>query len=229
MRVVMKGGEVDPLEVFWKFDTEVFDSFIQLSIITDIQFNVKGSKERFYVTFLNRSFIQDFSANTLISETIEVAALKTSYMSDREEAIVGIIGVGLQSTSLLTLMLAIGINMFQSFAMGSFWLFVDTVQILSYLPLIDCLIPTNLEMVLNDYLTIGDLTIPFDILPSWVPNPKDLLVLFETLPFNERFGLAGFDSLSFVYNFAEDLFTWIILIFFYLLLKATAKLFPSFK
>lgn len=231
MSVILIGGEVDPFEVPWEFESsfKALKLFKQFSIETEISFDLKGGVEKFYVKFGDKMLIQDLAGNALSTDSVDALALRKLYFSATEQAATETIGAGFQSSGLLTFAGLIALNLLQSVAMGSFWTFVDTIQFLSYLPLIDCFIPGNLEMVLSDYLTVGDIKIPFDMLPEWVPSPKKLLVVFELMPFNERIVTAGYESLSFIYNFAEDLVTWTLLGLFYILLNMLTRLFPGVK
>lgn len=225
------GGSIKAYEVPWEVDAS-FDPnepFKSIQIKTDIKFTIRGELEKLHVTFNNRSLLQDLSENSLSSEKLIGKALRSIFISNSEKAGAEAMGAGFQAASLTTFVGSIGINLFQSFAMGSFWILVDTIQILTYLPLIDCLVPANLEIVLSDYFTIAEIKIPFDLVPEWIPNPKTYLEFFEIIPFSDRFELNGYDSLSFVYNFAEDLLTWSLLIFLYLGLRFLSWLFPQIK
>ncbi len=95
--------------------------------------------------------------------------------------------------------------------MTSFWAFVNMLQILSYLPVIDCFVPSNLEIFLTKYLAISKTVFQFQIVPSSFPNPLSWMGFFLTSPLNIRLELMGYNSVNFLYNFADELFTWVLL------------------
>jgi len=103
------------------------------------------------------------------------------------------------------------------------------LQILSFIPGINCYLPPNLETFLTEYLNIGNLVFPFQLLPDWIPNPLSWLSYYLMNPISTRFSLCGYESISFIYNFGAQLFTWVLLFIGYLILTAITKLFPEPK
>ncbi len=101
------------------------------------------------------------------------------------------------------------------------------VQVLNYIPLLNATLPPNLSEFLKEYLTMASIKIPFSLLPDFIPNPREWLSEFLTNPFNDRFQLFGLDSISFIWNFAEQLYTWAILLLIYLVISILSRCLPS--
>ncbi len=101
------------------------------------------------------------------------------------------------------------------------------LQILAYIPLTNLLLPANFEIFLTNYLSVSKIAIPFALLPEWVSRPPDLVSDFATPPLNERFESGGLETVSFVYNFSEQLLTWAITIVAYLALVLCDLILPS--
>eukprot|EP00826_Nyctotherus_ovalis_P053387 TRINITY_DN6930_c0_g2_i1.p1 TRINITY_DN6930_c0_g2~~TRINITY_DN6930_c0_g2_i1.p1 ORF type:complete len:134 (+),score=13.30 TRINITY_DN6930_c0_g2_i1:75-476(+) len=101
--------------------------------------------------------------------------------------------------------------LFQSVAIQSFWSLINMIQVLSYLPLLNLSIPSNLEIFLDEYLSFKGLTFPFDIFPKLSFGPEKFAELFSTEAFGELFGLHGFESFNFLYVFCDELFTWLLM------------------
>ena len=121
----------------------------------------------------------------------------------------------------------IGISLFQSVALGSFWIFINMIQMLFYLPTLDCILPYNFEIFISEYMSIKDVSIPFNILPDFLWNPLNIFSGLMTLPFNERLFEKGYESLSFLYNFGNELLTWILLAIGYGILVLATKFIPK--
>ncbi len=113
--------------------------------------------------------------------------------------------------------------------MGQFWAFVNLVQMLMYIPLINVTIPPNFMSLLTDYLTLCQIVIPFNLIPSWIPNPQQYFDWFFTSPLSEAFNTAGLNSLSFLYNFSGQLITWIMTGAIYVLLSILDCLRPKHR
>jgi hypothetical protein len=101
------------------------------------------------------------------------------------------------------------------------------VQVLNYIPLLNATLPPNMNEFLKQYLTVASIKIPFSLLPDFIPNPLEWVSGFLTNPFNDRFQLFGLDSISFIWNFAEQLYTWAILLLIYVALTILSKCVPS--
>ena len=95
--------------------------------------------------------------------------------------------------------------------------------------MINCYIPQNLEQFLTTYLIMQNLVIPFNIFPSFIPNPLSIFSGFLSASFVANFKLRGIQSLSFLYNFADQLFTWLVLGIIYIVLKILTKCIPEKK
>ncbi len=101
------------------------------------------------------------------------------------------------------------------------------VQLLSYIPLINGVIPYNLEIFLRDYLSVGSIVIPLRLLPLGDFNPLSWVASFATNPFNDRFQLFGYESVSFIWNFVEQLTTWFVVLLIYLVLRVLCRVLPE--
>jgi hypothetical protein len=101
------------------------------------------------------------------------------------------------------------------------------VQMLMLVPMINVLIPPNFMTLLTQYLTMCQITIPFNLLPDWVPNPLSYFNFFFTLPVSATFDACGLSSLSFLYNFAGQLIVWFITAGIYVLLCFLDWLLPK--
>lgn len=196
-------------------------AFNSLTIDTEINYNIKGVGEMFYVTFKLPTAIYDIGSNTLLTEKVSGPALRKLYISQS----VGSMGSGLSMASWIIFIIEMGLNPFKS--SKSFWVFVNMVQMISYLPLLDCEIPSNLRVILTEYLGMSKASFPFDSLPSWVPNPLTYLEWFKTSPLNERFAASGYNSLSFIYNFSNTIGTWFTIILTYLAFTICASMIPK--
>ena len=95
---------------------------------------------------------------------------------------------------------------------------MSMIQILSYPPLMNWILPDNLINFITNYMTVNSISIPFNLFPSFLPNPMNLLNPFIFNPFNDRMAQYGYISISFIWNFGQQLFTWITLLAIYLLL-----------
>lgn len=115
--------------------------------------------------------------------------------------------------------MTIAVNPFKS--KPSFWIFINMMQILSYIPVIDCNVPSKLEYFLTVHFGLSKCSIPFDLLPSWMYNPMDFIAKFKTKSLSSRFESAGYVSVSFIYNFINQLITWIALTLIYFLVHVT--------
>ena len=178
------------------------------------------------ILFKNVELIADLSENALATRIIRV---KTSKHTHEEVDIAAeIAGELINTSSVVTLVFMLGLASFQICAVGSLWHFINMIQILSYIPLLNCKIPSNYRLVLTDYLTIKKLAIPLDFIPDFPFSPFSYLPQFMTKSLNGRFVELVYESTSFIFNFAEELSTWLFLGLFYLLLTLSAWLFPKF-
>lgn len=180
--------------------------------------SLKAAEDEFVVQFLDTSLIVDRDRNELASAVITAKSARYVYTSGTEQAYSEGIGNAFSSSSMVTLGLMVFITLFQSASVGAFWSFVDMVQLISYLPALSCEVPSNLKAFLTDYLNVKKLVIPLDMLPEFKFNPLSYASEFLLDPLNNQFSLAGYESLSFVFNFLEELTTWVLLFFLYLLL-----------
>lgn len=197
-----------------------YAEFNTLTIATNITSSLKGV-EQFIIVFKETSLLADLYGNPLANPQMNSKAMKKHFITNA----IGVAGIGLSSILYTTFGLIIGLNPFKS--NPSFWIFIDMMQMLSYLPLINCRIPENLEVFLTEYFGISKLSIPFDLLPDWVPNPTNFLKKFRTDPYNNNFSNSGYPSVSFIFNFGDQLITWCFVVLFYGLLCLFSKIGPN--
>eukprot|EP00826_Nyctotherus_ovalis_P017827 TRINITY_DN15270_c0_g1_i7.p2 TRINITY_DN15270_c0_g1~~TRINITY_DN15270_c0_g1_i7.p2 ORF type:complete len:110 (+),score=21.17 TRINITY_DN15270_c0_g1_i7:177-506(+) len=65
------------------------------------------------------------------------------------------------------------------------------------------------------------------MLPDFIPNPQRLFEFFNGIEFNIGIEMYSFESPSFLYNFMDELSTWLLLLLFYILIRLLVKLRPS--
>ena len=187
--------------------------------------SLSGS-EIYYIS-LNKSLILNGDNNELVNSKLSAPALKYSYISDSQKNIAGVTGTAFNLASFLTFGLTLGMSLLQSTAVGSFWVFVNMLQVLFYISAINCELPYALEVFLTRYMMVSKVCFPFSMMPSWFPNPENYLTMFVTEEFNTRFSFIGYSTWSFIYNFSSQLATWSALAFFYAILWILSKLFPE--
>ena len=226
---------INELNNFNKNDINIlsgtFPAIITRKIITQVGLtcSLKGN-EIYVVTFMaSKNPITDLAKNKISSQVLTLNAMRYRYLSDADKQIIESSGNAFTASSFVTFGLSIGIIMFQSIAISSFWIFVDLVQLLSYIPLLKCEIPENMRQFFSNYLTIGQISIPWNVMPGFVPRIKSYIFNFMTKPFNNDWKLAGFESISFIYNFSDQLTTWIFLFSFYLVLRILTSIVPKSK
>ncbi len=218
----------EPCNATWHFAQSFTAGEITeiLFIETNVKCSLKGY-ERFQVTFRNPQLVQDLHNNSLQNPVITANTLSYVYVNPTQRAVLEGAGDTFTVMTFLTFAFVIGMNLLQSAAVGSFWAFINMLQLLSYIPVINCTLPYTLEVFLTQYLSVSKVSFPFQLfisgfsLLSW-PT-------FLTLPLNPRFSLSGYDSTSFIYNFAEQLSTWLLLALLYVLLCVLTKVFPEPK
>lgn len=194
-----------------------------LQVTTTINQNIDGYGDRIIVRFKDRSLIQDLRDNHLKTEVLSAAALRQIKLP----AQVSGMGEAVQTTTFITLGIMLGMSLFQSVAMDSFWNFINMLQIINYLPVIPCILPENFIIFLTEYLTMGELAIPFDLLPDWFPSPEKLFEYLDVLAIDIDIELYGFESVSFLYNFVEELTTWLLIALFYIAINLLLKIKPQ--
>ena len=224
MVVLLEGIDFDKTIIQWNF-TKSFKShirFTELTLNTIMPFSIQGNNEAFTIKITNNSIIQDFTGNLLINTKFQVPAVRYLILTEG----VQIVGNLFVIIGYLGLIITMGLSSFKSST--EFWAFLSTLQILSYLPLIDCTIPSNMKSFFTDYFGVSKSSIPFDSLPGWIPNPLNLLALFEGGPYNERFNELGYNSLSVIYNFSNQIGTWLTAFLTFLAASLVSKLFTGF-
>jgi len=222
-------GTLEPCKVEWQIFNLKYLETDTLIIKTIPHCSLQTNRQLFMVHFTVPKIVQDYSENVLATPVLYAKTKKYSYISDSEKAALSAAGSAFSGSSIFTLFFMIGLSLLQSAAIGSFWAFVNMLQILSFMPIIECFIPYNLEIFLTEYLTIKKIVFPFYLIPDFILSPIRLISSFLTSPLNDRFLIAGYDSLSFIFNFGEELYTWVLLLFLYLALRFLCWLIPKTK
>eukprot|EP01022_Parablepharisma_sp_SALTPOND_P031822 TRINITY_DN817_c0_g1_i8.p5 TRINITY_DN817_c0_g1~~TRINITY_DN817_c0_g1_i8.p5 ORF type:complete len:354 (-),score=14.54 TRINITY_DN817_c0_g1_i8:678-1739(-) len=227
MNVTLEGTKED-CEFDWELSSDFSEnsSFKKLAILAKPKCSLQESAQMYTVNFNDISLVVDSSNNTLSTSTLKARSKRYVYISEGEKAALESTGTMFDSSGVATFVLMLGISLFQSVAVGSFWAFVNMLQMIAYLPIINCVIPYNLEMFLTEYLTVKKVVFPFQLLPDFKYNPLRYFGAFLTKPFNDKFLITGYDSLSFIFNFSDEILTWVLLAFFYLLLRILDRLIP---
>eukprot|EP00826_Nyctotherus_ovalis_P058721 TRINITY_DN8097_c0_g2_i2.p1 TRINITY_DN8097_c0_g2~~TRINITY_DN8097_c0_g2_i2.p1 ORF type:complete len:245 (+),score=46.49 TRINITY_DN8097_c0_g2_i2:206-940(+) len=189
--------------------------------VTKIDFSIRGIDERFHIT-IDKGLFLDVGNNDLRRRVFEVPAMRHLILSTAVEGA----GIAFSGLAYATFIVTVGINPFKS--KPSFWIFMSMIQMLSFVPVLDCQVPGTLEFILTSSFGVSKSSVPFEALPSWVPNPKTFIAKFETEPLNSRFDNAGYTSISFIYNFSDQLGTWIILVLLYFVIGFAGKTLPKF-
>lgn len=213
------------------FSWRLLSSFVEYSVIDNLlielspECNLK-EKSTYVVTFRNRELIVDQDGNSLATEKLKVSTRKYIYLPN--EKLLTTAGTIINTASTCTLLFLLALSVFQGYAVGSLWHFVNMIQIISYLPLLDCDIPDNYALVLTEYISIKEVKIPFNMIPKFFYNPLDHFAEFLTSPLNDKFKDLDYESISFMFNFSEDLLTWLMLGLIYILLSLFAWALPKF-
>jgi len=198
--------------------------FPKMTNLSSIQLRVNatcllhGFVETYIIKFTQPSLIKDLAGNILNSPVLTAKTLRAIYISPEEQAVVDGTGSSFTASSMVTFGVVIGMSALQSTVVGGFWSFVNMVQIISYIPILKLEIPYNLEIFLTEYLTVSKVAIPFKLLPKEIPNPLDFLAAFVTDSLGENFKICGYETFSFIYNFGQELTTWVCIFGFYVLL-----------
>lgn len=225
MDIELQGADGNLLPLTWRFNVSFARKryIKQFIISTDVPHNIKGRLETFRIEFRKPEAIKDQYDNPLRTESMSAQALRRLYLTEA----MGSMGSGFIVCSWAILILEVGLNPFKS--SQSFWDFMNMLQILSYIPLLSGDIPANLDLFLVDYVGMSKGSFPFDSLPWWVPNPLAYLERFHSPPLNAKFAEAKYGSLSFVYNFSNQLGTWFLMFVYYILLNIGSRLLPKLE
>ena len=228
MTVALEGAENCNLN--WKFANAFNIGSIHIKFNIEIipECTVRASM-KYVVHFLSPDLITDLSDNILATDNLKANAKNSYYTSANEQAAISALGSGFTSSSYITFGVIIGFSLFQSADTGPFWIFLNMLQLISYLPILKVFVPQTLSTFLTEYLSITGLSIPFDIIPDIGFDPLELFEYFIAYPFNEFFEIAGYESINFLFNFADELLTWFLLFLLYLLLIILNKIVPKEK
>lgn len=221
LKITFTSVDKDRMEIEWRISSKLTCNrpLEGMIIETNMKFTIRGIDEMFHIEFASGIFL-DIGDNDLKQKKFTTAARRQLYISSSLQTV----GIGFLASTYISFIMTIGVNPFKS--KPSFWIFVSMIQMLSYIPVLDCNIPLNLDYFLTTYFGISKTSIPFDSLPSWVPNPKDLMAKFKTEPLNSKFENTGYTSISFIYNFGDQLGTWAILVLAYVLIGVIGRAIP---
>lgn len=195
-------------------------TFDELRIEVYPECSLQKGETVYTVMFKQVSLVVDLSGNALATSVLRVKTEGGKYEISAEARIVGAVIEHASTWSILSMIL---LSVFQGQAIGSLWHFINMIQVLSYLPLLDCEIPDNFRLILTEYLAIRKLAVPLDKFPAFF-NPMSRLTSFITNPFNDKFAELDYESVSFVLNFADELITWLLLGGVYLLLQLLVRM-----
>ena len=212
-------------EIDWvlikNFQADTIHGTFQIKVSPKCSLN----RDTYIVLFKDRSKIQDLAGNYLATEFLTTKTREYKYRVTDEIAI--IIGATIKYATISTFAFMLFLSVFHGHAVGSLWHFINMIQILSYLPLLNCDLPDNFRMVLTEYLSDDLFVLPFDIIPQFPYNPLNYLSAFITEPFNEKFEDLDYESISFIFNFSDELLTWLVLLLIYIALKVLEFIAPK--
>eukprot|EP00826_Nyctotherus_ovalis_P051748 TRINITY_DN6483_c0_g1_i10.p1 TRINITY_DN6483_c0_g1~~TRINITY_DN6483_c0_g1_i10.p1 ORF type:complete len:250 (-),score=84.38 TRINITY_DN6483_c0_g1_i10:889-1638(-) len=228
MSVAIRGIQ-DNCEFTWDLQDNFPENYElnELTINTHPKCSLKGAAQTYVVTFHNTSLITSLGGNAMSEDNLKVSALRYVYINQGQGNTLAAVGNAFSSTSWATLIGMLGMSLFQSVAIQSLWNFINMLQIISYIPVMDCFIPSNLELFLTEYLDIKNLALPLDLIPSFKYNPLNYVEAFVTDPFSEKFSLAGYQTISFIFNFSNEITTWLLLLLLYFVLKLACAVIPE--
>ena len=182
-------------------------------------------RDTYIVLFNDRSKIQDLSGNSLATEFLTTKTGRYKY--ETIGGIENIIGATIKYATMSTFVFMLFLSIFHGYAVGSLWHFINMLQILSYIPILNCDLPYNFRIILTEYLSEDFFVLPFDIIPEFPYNPLNYLSVFITEPFNEKFEELDYESISFIFNFSDELLTWLFLFLIYIILKVLECIAPK--
>jgi len=182
-------------------------------------------RDTYIVVFKDKSKIQDLAKNSLVTESLTVKTRRHNYEVIDEAA--GTIGAVIKYTTTSTFIFMLFLSIFHGHAIGSLWNFINMLQMLSYLPLLNYGLPDNFRVVLTEYLSDDLFVLPFDMIPDFPYNPLNYLSAFITEPLNEKFEELDYESISFIFNFSDELLTWLFLLLIYIVLKVLECIAPK--
>jgi len=228
LEISLKGNTTDCNMTWVLLDNIVpYNKITDLKIEENLACDLKGRYEEFEIKFKNPDMILDYGNNQMLILTLKAKAKRFIYISGATKVSVEGTGSFFNVSSLITFLIVIGMNLLQSSGIGPFWALINMLQLLSYIPIIDCEIPYNLETFLTEYLTISKIAFPFQLVTGFMPDFLYYIGKWLIEPFNERFSICGYESLSFIYNFLDQLLTWVLLILFYIALRILTCIFPE--
>jgi len=177
-----------------------------------------GTVETYVIKFTRPSYIQDLAGNILSTPILTAKTMRSVYISRTEKAVVEGTGTSFSASTMTTFGVAIGMSVMQSKKVGDFWAFINMVQLISYIPIIKLVVPINMQLFLSNYLGVSKASIPFNLLPNGFPNPINSLKIFSNSSLGNGLGTGSYETFSFIYNFGQELITWLTLFGFYLVL-----------
>lgn len=218
-------------ELSWELVSEFEKDAVitQLKIAVTPECTLNRRKITYLVHFEDPSLLLDLGNNPLSEQTLQIKTGEISYVSPSLQESVATVGTLFEVSSTATLGLMLGNVLFQSVAVESFWNFLNMVQVLSYLPIIDVFIPSNLEIFIMEYLSMKKLAVPMELLYRLPLDPSALADFFHTDALGEKFALNDYEAFNFLYAFFDELFTWTLMGLLYVGLRVLCRLLPNGK
>lgn len=219
MKVTLKISPQFSVDLDWNF-TEDYTRTAERKYVRmtpEVGYNLKGRVETFYVTFLQPQLIKDYYQNPLTTAVVSGPAVRNVVIPAAVEGAGTAFDIANYVALVVTLLLAGKSN-------PAFWVFLGTLQMISYAPLLHCTVPENFKLFIREYFGVSKVSIPFEMLPGWMPNFMAFATHFEVDPGNARAVEFGYVSACFLYNFAAQLITWATVLLLYLAFCVLAKL-----
>ncbi len=195
----------------------------QIEANTEIRCSISGKTEKIRLVFTDPTLFRSQDDVALGAYEVSAKLYRSRWMGTSEQQAVDALGTAVKSASILLFALSMAQYLLQSVALGSFWAFVNMLQILMYTPVMNAYVPEGLLQFMTNYLSVSQMQLPFsvDILPdSWTGSLKSQLLNVNLQDF-------GLSSASFLYNFCDQFVTWILLFLLYCVLVILDRLRPE--
>eukprot|EP00347_Sterkiella_histriomuscorum_P005534 403356244 len=206
----------------YKFDWRLADDYktsepVQMAVIElSMYSSLKGdSKEQVIIQFLTDQIYKDPTGNGIITVPLYSYLNKYEYIDPETKAKLDAAG----DTSMLATFGAVAINLVISQLFGgsiaAMWTMVNTIQLISLLPLCNVNFPKITVMVLEKMLTShGESTIIPNVFYTFLINRSGSAVKVEPA-LNERFSDYGWTVSNFLYLSGRKILLWTLIIFAY--------------
>ncbi len=199
-------------------------NFTQLVADLTIECSV-SSTAKLKATFRSPGLFVDENRIGMTETAVTVCLNKASWIDPNSAQLVASAGSGFNSANVVVMCASLGQYLLQSVALGSLWALVNMAQLIYYTPVFSTQIPANLNMFIANYLTVAQIQIPSSL--NFVSLPTEWLDQLQSSLIDGNLKDFGLSSLSFLYNFYQQLFTWLALLCCYLCLVALDRLRPK--